>query len=118
MDFDLSENGRAWRDRMQVFFDAHVLPRNREWHEHVVKRGETAPFMPDLQARARAAGLWNLGLPELAANEPGTHLSNLEYAGCCEILGRLAWAPEVFNCQAPDVPNMITFRPPDLLPTS
>jgi len=110
MDFELSENARAWRDRMQVFFDAQVLPRNREWHESVVTRGETAPFMRDLQAKARAEGLWNLGLPELAEGDPGTRLSNLEYAGCCEILGRLAWAPEAFNCQAPDVPNMITLQ--------
>ena len=110
MDFELSEKARTWRDRTQNFFDAQVLPRNREWHEHVVTRGEAAPFMRDLQAKARAEGLWNLGLPELAPDEPGTHLSNLEYAGCCEILGRLAWAPEAFNCQAPDVPNMITLQ--------
>ena len=110
MDFELSENGRAWRERMQAFFDAHVLPRNREWHDHVVKRDEAAPFMRELQSKARAQGLWNLGLPELAPGEPGTRLSNLEYAGCCEILGRLAWAPEAFNCQAPDVPNMITLQ--------
>ena len=110
MDFELSEHGHAWRERMQAFFDAHVLPRNREWHDHVVKRDEPAPFMPELQSTARAQGLWNLGLPELARGEPGTRLSNLEYAGCCEILGRLAWAPEAFNCQAPDVPNMITLQ--------
>ena len=66
--------------------------------------------MTDLQARARAAGLWNLGLPELAADEPGTRLSNLEYAPLAEIMGRLFWAPEVFNCQAPDVPNMIALQ--------
>ena len=110
MDFELSEKGREWRDRVQAFFEAQVLPRNREWHEHVVKRDQPAPFMPELQSNARAQGLWNLGLPELAADEPGTRLSSLEYAGCCEILGRLAWAPEVFNCQAPDVPNMITLQ--------
>ncbi len=110
MDFEPSENARAWRDRVQVFFDNEVVPRNREWHEHVVTRGEPAPFMRELQAKAREAGLWNLGLPELAPGEPGTRLSNLDYAGCCEILGRLAWAPEVFNCQAPDVPNMITLQ--------
>ena len=48
MEFELSDNARAWRDRTQVFFDAHVLPRNREWHEHVVTRGEDAPFMREL----------------------------------------------------------------------
>jgi acyl-CoA dehydrogenase len=110
MDFDLSGNGRAWRDRTQAFFDAHLLPRNREWVEHVARRNAPAPFMADLQAKAREQGLWNIGLPELAPDEPGTRLSNLEYAGCCEILGRLAWAPEALNCQAPDVPNMITLQ--------
>jgi len=110
MDFGISEAARAWRDRMQGFFDAHVLPRNREWVDSVVRKGEPAPFMPALQAKARAEGLWNIGLPELAPEEPGTRLTNLEYAGCCEILGRLAWAPEAFNCQAPDVPNMITLQ--------
>ena len=54
--------------------------------------------------------MWNLGLPELAADEPGTRLSNLDYAPLAEIMGRLFWAPEVFNCQAPDVPNMIALQ--------
>src|SRR5258707_7469402 len=66
--------------------------------------------MAALQQKARAAGLWNLGLPELTAAEPGTQLSNLEYAPLAEIMGRLFWAPEVFNCQAPDVPNMIALQ--------
>jgi acyl-CoA dehydrogenase len=110
MEFELSESGRAWRDSVQAFFDTQILPRNREWHEHVVSRDVAAPFMRELQSTARAQGLWNLGLPELAADEPGSRLSNLEYAGCCEILGRLAWAPEALNCQAPDVPNMITLQ--------
>jgi len=110
MDFEFSARAKEWRERLQAFFDAEVLPRNRDWHEHVVRRGERAPFMRELQAKARRAGLWNLGLPELAQDEPGTRLSNLEYASCCELLGRLAWAPEAFNCQAPDVPNMITLQ--------
>src|SRR5205807_10422888 len=71
---------------------------------------DAPPFMRDLQGNARAAGLWNLGLPELGPDEPGTRLSNLEYAPLAEIMGRLFWAPEVFNCQAPDVPNMIALQ--------
>ena len=110
MNFDLSPRAIEWRDRLQAFFDAEILPRNREWHEHVVKRGEPAPFMPALQAKARAAGLWNMALPALAADEPGTRLTNLEYAPIAEILGRVFWASEAFNCQAPDVPNMITLQ--------
>src|SRR5947208_10346791 len=110
MDFDLSPRSEQWRKKLQAFFDAEVLPRHRAWLEHVAIARETPPFMADLQQKARAAGLWNLGLPELAADELGTQLSNLEYAPSAEIMGRLFWAPEVFNCQAPDVPNMIALQ--------
>src|ERR1041384_3876186 len=109
MDFDLSEGSEACREKLQAFFDHEVLPRHRAWLAHAAN-GEVAPFMGDLQSKARAAGLWNLGLPELADDEPGTRLSNLEYAPLAEIMGRLFWAPEVFNCQAPDVPNMIALQ--------
>jgi len=110
MDFELSARSEAWRRRLQAFFDTEVLPRHRAYLDHVVRKREAAPFMGDLQARARAAGLWNLGLPDLAEDEPGTRLSNLDYAPLAEIMGRLFWAPEVFNCQAPDVPNMIALQ--------
>src|SRR5438874_9695775 len=110
MDFDLSIRSEQWRKKLQAFFDKEVLPRHRAWAEHVVNHRETPRFVGDLQREARAAGLWNLGLPELADNEPGTRLSNLEYAPLAEIMGRLFWAPEVFNCQAPDVPNMIALQ--------
>jgi acyl-CoA dehydrogenase len=110
MDFNLSAQSEHWRDRLQSFFDREVLTRHRAWLEHAAVKREPAPFMGELQERARAAGLWNLGLPELAPDEPGTRLSNLEYAPLAEIMGRLFWAPEVFNCQAPDVPNMIALQ--------
>ncbi len=87
---------------VQAFFDAEILPRHRDWVERVVRRREPAPFVTDLRAKARAAGLWNLGLPE--------RMSNRDYAPIAEITGRLPWAAEVFNCQAPDVPNMITLQ--------
>ena len=109
MNFDLSDRSEAWREKLQAFFDQEVLPRHRAWLGHIAK-GEAPPFMADLQQKARAAGLWNLGLPELGEDEPGTRLSNLEYAPLAEIMGRLFWAPEVFNCQAPDVPNMIALQ--------
>jgi acyl-CoA dehydrogenase len=110
MDFDLSTAAEQWRKKLQAFFDVEVLPRHRAWVAHVADSREAPPFMGDLQQKARAAGLWNLGLPELAADEPGTRLSNLDYAPLAEIMGRLFWAPEVFNCQAPDVPNMIALQ--------
>ena len=109
MDFEPSARSEQWRRKLQSFFDSEVLPRHRAWLEHTAKR-EAVPFMGELQQKARAAGLWNLGLPELADDEPGTRLSNLEYAPSAEIMGRLFWASEVFNCQAPDVPNMIALQ--------
>jgi acyl-CoA dehydrogenase len=110
MDFELSVRSEQWRGKLQAFFDREVLPRHRAWVEHTAHHRHAAPFMGELQQKARDAGLWNLGLPELAADEPGTRLSNLEYAPLAEIMGRLFWAPEVFNCQAPDVPNMIALQ--------
>lgn len=109
MDFEPSARSEQWRRKLQSFFDSEVLPRHRAWLEHTGRR-EAAPFMGELQQKARAEGLWNLGLPELADDEPGTRLSNLEYAPSAEIMGRLFWASEVFNCQAPDVPNMIALQ--------
>jgi acyl-CoA dehydrogenase len=87
---------------VEAFFDKEILPRHRDWMEHVARRREPAPFMAGLRDRARAAGLWNLGLPD--------RLSNRAYAPIAEITGRLPWASEVFNCQAPDVPNMIMLQ--------
>jgi acyl-CoA dehydrogenase len=110
MDFEPSARSEEWREKLQAFFDREVLPRHRAYLDRVVGKGERAPFLGELQQKARAAGLWNLGLPELADDEPGTRLSNLEYAPLAEIMGRLFWAPEAFNCQAPDVPNMIALQ--------
>lgn len=110
MDFDLSPRARDWRQRLARFFAAELEPRHRDWVRHVMRRGEAAPFLPALQEKARAEGLWNLGLPDLAENEPGTRLNNLDYAPLAEIMGRLFWASEVFNCQPPDVPNMIALQ--------
>ncbi|HSH99665.1 MAG TPA: acyl-CoA dehydrogenase family protein [Reyranella sp.] len=89
------------KDRLEAFFAAEILPRHRQWSACVARR-QRPPFLPSLQAKARAAGLWNLGLADC--------LSNRDYAPLAEIMGRLPWAPEVFNCQAPDVPNMIMLR--------
>lgn len=110
MDFELSARAEQWRGRLQAFFDREVLPRHRAWLAHAGASDDAAPFMAALQDKARGEGLWNLGLPELASDEPGTRLSNLDYAPLAEIMGRLFWAPEVFNCQAPDVPNIIALQ--------
>jgi acyl-CoA dehydrogenase len=89
-------------DAVQAFYDREILPRHREWTDGVVRRGVPAPFVADLRAKAKEAGLWTLGL--------GDRVSNRDFAPMAEIMGRLPWASEVFNCQAPDLPNMIMLR--------
>lgn len=90
------------RAAVEAFFDEEILPRHREWSAHVAVLRRPPPFLADLRAKARAAGLWNLGLAD--------RMSNRDYAPIAEITGRLPWASEVFNCQAPDVPNMIMLQ--------
>jgi len=97
----MAVQGGDLRATVEAFFESEILPRHRDWLDHVARR-EAAPFLPALQAKARAAGLWNLGLTE--------RMSNRDYAPLAEIMGRLPWASEVFNCQAPDVPNMIMLQ--------
>ncbi|MDR3098846.1 MAG: acyl-CoA dehydrogenase family protein [Paraburkholderia sp.] len=92
--------------RVSSFMDEHIVPRQRQWHEEVHAGRYPVSFMEDLKALARAEGLWNLFLPHLSGDEPGTRLTNLEYAPLAEIMGRVSWAPEVFNCNAPDTGNM------------
>ncbi|MFX1676933.1 acyl-CoA dehydrogenase family protein [Paraburkholderia sp. A2WS-5] len=92
--------------RVRHFMDEHIVPRQRQWHEEVHAGRYPVSFMEDLKALAKAEGLWNLFLPHLHDDEPGTRLTNLEYAPLAEIMGRVSWAPEVFNCNAPDTGNM------------
>lgn len=96
--------------KAQAFFRAEILPRHREWEQIVCQEGKPAPFLKDLQAKAREQGLWNLALPALRDDEPGTHCNNLEFSAIAELLGRLPWASEVFNCHAPEVPNMVMLQ--------
>ncbi len=92
--------------RVRGFMDEHIVPRQRQWHEEVHAGIYPVSFMEDLKALAKAEGLWNLFLPHLKDDEPGTRLTNLEYAPLAEIMGRVSWASEVFNCNAPDTGNM------------
>src|SRR5690349_19703086 len=84
----------------------HIYPNERKWHEHTrsSKRWEVVPIIEELKPKARGAELWNLWRPK----SHGGTLTNLEYAPLCEIMGRVEWAPEVFNCSAPDTGNMET----------
>ena len=106
MDFNLAPKAQEIGARVDAFFDAEILPRHRDWGQAVVREGRDAPFMDALRAKARAAGLWNLALADLPQDAPGTRLSNLEFAGVAETLGRLPWASQIMNCQAPDVPSV------------
>jgi len=105
VDFNPSPNAREWLGRLDAFIERYVLPYNGAWHRSAGE-GVPPPFMDDLKELAKAEGLWNLCLPLLRDDEPGTRLSNLDYAPLAEAMGRLPWSAEVFNCSAPDSGNM------------
>jgi acyl-CoA dehydrogenase len=106
MDFGYTPKVEELRRRVRDFMDDHVVPRIRQWNEEVHAGQFPVSFMADLKALARSEGLWNLFLPHLRDDEPGTRLTNLEYAPLAEIMGRVWWASEAFNCNAPDTGNM------------
>jgi acyl-CoA dehydrogenase len=106
MEFEYSDKVKRLRRQLLDFMEDHVEPRMALWRREVHAGTYPVSFMADLKALAREEGLWNLFLPDLRADEPGTGLSNLEYAPLAEIMGRVPWASEVFNCNAPDTGNM------------
>lgn len=106
MEFAYSARTQALRQQVRDFLDQHIVPRLGEWQREVAAGSFPVSFMDDLKVLAREEGLWNLFLPSLEADEPGQGLSNLEYAPLAEIMGRVSWASEVFNCNAPDTGNM------------
>ena len=106
MDFAFSPRVQALQAQVQRFMDDLVLPSNRDWQRYADAGYYPSDVVEPLKAQARAAGLWNLFLPDLRDDEPGTRLSNLEYAPLGEIMGRVPWASEVFNCSAPDTGNI------------
>ncbi|HLJ17790.1 MAG TPA: acyl-CoA dehydrogenase family protein [Bryobacteraceae bacterium] len=105
MDFDFPEKVKELQRRLTAFMDEQVYPNERLYDEQVGEgeRWKPLPIVEELKGKARAAGLWNLFLPN---DEHGAGLTNLEYAPLCEIMGRSPMAPEVFNCSAPDTGNM------------
>jgi acyl-CoA dehydrogenase len=106
MDFAYSEQVQRLQIRMHDFMNDHVLPANAEW-QRIADEGEfPLAIVDDLKAKAQAQGLWNMFLPGLKPDEPGTRLTNMEYAPLAEIMGRVPWSAEVFNCNAPDTGNM------------
>jgi len=106
MDFAHIPKVEELRHRVQAFMDELIVPRIRQWRDEIEAGSYPVSFLEDLKARAKEEGLWNLFLPHLKDEEPGTPLTNLEYAPLAEIMGRVSWASEVFNCNAPDTGNM------------
>jgi acyl-CoA dehydrogenase len=104
MHFDFTPKVQDLQKRLQAFMEEHIYPNEKLFYEQVARnRWQPVPIIEELKPKARAAGLWNLFLPH-SAN--GAGLTNLEYAPLCEIMGRVHFAPEVFNCSAPDTGNM------------
>jgi acyl-CoA dehydrogenase len=106
VNFDYDEKTRYLLEKLEGFMDEHVYPNEEAYfrqHEELPDRWQVPPMLDELKAKARAASLWNLFLPE---SEQGAGLTNLQYAPLCEVMGRVAFAPEVFNCAAPDTGNM------------
>lgn len=114
MNFDYTSKVEDLCRRLVAFMDAHVYPNEHRFHEEVAaNRARGNAWIPtrlveELKPHARQAGLWNLFLP--ASTRVPEGLTNLEYAPLCEIMGRVFWAPEVFNCSAPDTGNMETLE--------
>ena len=106
MDFQYSEDNLQMQRTLRQFMDRHVLPQNQEWLRLADSGVYPSAVIEPLKRLAKEAGLWNLFLPGLREAEPGTRLSNMEYAPLAEIMGRIPWAAEVFNCNAPDTGNM------------
>ena len=112
MNFDYSEKTKDLIARLEAFMDEHIYPNEKQYLADVEAastnpetRWKTLPLIEELKEKAKAAGLWNLFLPEEYLPY-GAGLNNLEYAPLCEIMGRVMFSSEVFNCSAPDTGNM------------
>ena len=106
MDFSPSPRSQALLQPLQRFMDDLVLPSLPDWHRWADAGVFPQDVVEPLKERARALGLWNLCLPGLRDDQPGTRLSNLDYAPLAEAMGRVPWSAEVFNCSAPDSGTM------------
>jgi acyl-CoA dehydrogenase len=105
MEFAYSEKVQKLQARVSAFMDQHVYPNEQTFQREVDEgdRWQPTRIVEELKKKAKEQGLWNLFLPQ---SDAGAGLTNLEYAPLCEIMGRVHWAPEVFNCSAPDTGNM------------
>src|SRR5579863_7449344 len=106
MDFAYSDKVNQLRTRLLAFMEQYIYPNQQTYHDQIAASGNPhhhAEIIDDLKPKARAEGLWNLFLPD---KEYGAGLTNLEYAPLSEMMGRVGWSSEVFNCSAPDTGNM------------
>ncbi|HEY2168080.1 MAG TPA: acyl-CoA dehydrogenase family protein [Candidatus Angelobacter sp.] len=104
MNFDYTDKVKSLQQRLRAFMDEHIYPNEKRYYQEIENdRWAPTKVIEELKPKARAAGLWNLFLPD---DDQGAGLTNLDYAPLCEIMGRSILAPEVFNCSAPDTGNM------------
>ena len=106
MDFELSPRTSELKAKIEAFMDEYVYPNEQLYDEQLNSqdsRWQLPMIVQDLKKVARTEGLWNIFLPD---SDHGVGLTNVEYAPLCEIMGRVHWAPEIFNCSAPDTGNM------------
>ena len=108
MDFEYSDKTKSLLERLNAFMDEHVYPNERRYHGEVeADRWGHPAVLEELKAKAKAAGLWNLFLPE---SNHGAGLTNTEYAPLCEVMGRVHFSSQIFNCSAPDTGNIETIE--------
>jgi len=111
--YEFSEKSRQYQAQLKAFMDEHIYPNEHAYEEQLANspsRFAALPLMDELKAKAREAGLWNLFIPpSLASFADHGGLSNFDYAPLAEMMGRVLWSPEVFNCNAPDTGNMEVF---------
>ena len=115
MEFEYSPRCQELQGKLLQFMDQHIYPNEKSYKQEIDRNGRDkgnrwipTTVIEELKPKARALGLWNLFLPKSDRAPEG--LSNLDYAPLCEIMGRVGWAPEVFNCSAPDTGNMETIE--------
>jgi acyl-CoA dehydrogenase len=106
MDFAPSATCLSLQAQLQRFMDDLVLPSLADWHRYADAGVYPLDVIEPLKQQAQSLGLWNLFLPSLQAGQPGTRLDHLDFAPLAEIMGRVPWSAEVFNCSAPDSGNM------------
>jgi acyl-CoA dehydrogenase len=109
MDFTFNEKTREYQERVSAFMDKHIYPNEQRFHAEIEAgdRWQPTALIEELKPLAKEAGLWNLFLPD---SDRGAGLRNIEYAPLAEIMGRVEFASEVFNCSAPDTGNIETIE--------